>query len=82
MDPTIPQWNIKEGTDVFGADGDKVGKIISFTDRYFVVEKGFFFPTDYYIPLSAIATADDDNIYLSVTKDEALNQGWDTQPVD
>jgi hypothetical protein len=82
MDPTIPQWNIKEGTDVFGADGDKVGKISSLTDRYFVVEKGFFFPTDYYIPLSAIATADDDNIYLSVTKDEALNQGWDTQPTD
>jgi uncharacterized protein (TIGR02271 family) len=82
MDPTIQQWNIREGAEVFGADGDKVGKVISFTDRYFIVEKGFFFPTDYYIPTSAIASADADKIYLSLTKDEALNQGWDTEPLD
>jgi len=82
MDPTIQQWNFREGTEVFGADGDKVGKVIAVTDRYFVVEKGFFFPKDYYIPTSAIANQDGDKIYLSVTKDEALNQGWDTEPLD
>jgi uncharacterized protein (TIGR02271 family) len=84
MDPNIQQWNIREGTEVFGADGDKVGKIVGFTDRYFVVEKGFFFPSDYYIPVSAISNTDPDGdkIYLSFTKDEALNQGWDTQPLD
>jgi uncharacterized protein (TIGR02271 family) len=82
MEPTTQQWNIREGTEVFGADGDKVGKVIGATNRYIVVEKGFFFPTDYYIPTSAIASADADKIYLSFTKDEALNQGWDTQPLD
>jgi len=82
MDPTIHQWNIREGMEVFGAEGDKVGKIIGFTDRYFVVEKGFFLPTDYYIPVSAISNIEDDKIYLSFTKDEALNQGWDRQPAD
>jgi uncharacterized protein (TIGR02271 family) len=82
MDPTIHQWNIREGMEAFGADGDKVGKIIGFTDRYFVVEKGFFLPTDYYIPVSAISNIEDDKIYLSFTKDEALNQGWDRQPAD
>jgi uncharacterized protein (TIGR02271 family) len=82
MDATTQQWNFREGAEVFGSDGDKVGKIVAITNRYFVVEKGFFFPNDYYIPMSAISTYDDDKIYLNVTKDEALNQGWDVQPLD
>jgi uncharacterized protein (TIGR02271 family) len=82
MDPITQQWNIREGAEVFGADGDKVGKVIGATQRYIVVEKGFFFPADYYIPMSAISNTDGDKIYLSFTKDEALDQGWDTQPLD
>jgi len=82
MDPMTQQWNIREGTEVFGSDGDKVGKIVAVTNRYFVVEKGFFFPNDYYIPMSAVSTYDDGKLYLTVTKDEALNQGWDVQPLD
>jgi uncharacterized protein (TIGR02271 family) len=82
MDPTMQKWTIREGMEVFGADGGKVGKVIGFTERYFVVEKGFFFPTDYYVPASAIASTDNDKIYLSFTKDETLNQGWDAMPAD
>jgi len=82
MDATTQQWNFREGTEVFGSDGDKVGKVVAVTNRYFVVEKGFFFPNDYYIPMSAISTYDDNKIYLNVSKDEALNQGWDVEPLD
>jgi uncharacterized protein (TIGR02271 family) len=82
MDPTVQQWRFSEGTDVVGADGDKVGKVIAVSDQYFIVEKGFFFPTDYYIPMSAVANYDGDKVYLTVTKDEALNQGWDRRPLD
>jgi uncharacterized protein (TIGR02271 family) len=72
---------IAEGTNVYGSDGDKVGSVVSVQPSYIVVEKGIFFPTDYYIPVGAIASAGDDGIYLNVTKDAALNQGWDTEPV-
>jgi uncharacterized protein (TIGR02271 family) len=86
MDRTVQQWQIPEGTDVVGADGDKVGKVVAAESSYIVVEKGFFFPTDYYIPTSAINNFDGDKVYLTVTKDEALNQGWDqqltTEPLD
>jgi len=85
MDRTVQQWQIPEGTDVVGSDGDKVGKVVAAESTYIVVEKGFFFPTDYYIPTGAINTFDGDKVYLTVTKDEALNQGWDqqlTEPVD
>jgi len=79
MDRTTEQWQIPEGTDVVGSDGDKVGKVVAAESAYIVVEKGFFFPTDYYIPTNAISNFDGDKVYLSVTKDEALNQGWDQQ---
>jgi uncharacterized protein (TIGR02271 family) len=67
---------------VRGSDGDKVGKIVEVSSNYVVVEKGFFFPSDHYIPTSAISSVGDDEVFLSVTKDEALNKGWDQQPGD
>jgi len=79
MDTIVDQWQIPEGTDVVGSDGDKVGKVVAAESSYIVVEKGFFFPTDYYIPTNAINNFDGDKVYLSVTKDEALNQGWDQE---
>jgi hypothetical protein len=82
MDRTVEQWNFREGDEVFGGDGNKVGKIVAVRQRYIVVEKGFFFPTDYYVPTSAISTYDGNRVYLTVSKDEALNQGWDQEPVE
>jgi uncharacterized protein (TIGR02271 family) len=71
---------INVGDDVYGSDGDKVGTVAEVQPSYIVVEKGFFFPTDYYIPTSAIASASGGQVYLNVAKDAALNSGWDTVP--
>jgi uncharacterized protein (TIGR02271 family) len=73
------QYQFHEGDEVFAADGDKVGKLAGVTDSALIVEKGFFFPTDYHIPFSAVSTydANDGKIYLSVGKDAALNNRWD-----
>jgi uncharacterized protein (TIGR02271 family) len=73
---------IMQGGEVFGADGAKVGTVATVYPGYIIVEKGFFFPTDYYIPLSAIASVDADRVYLTISKDEALNSGWDARPAD
>lgn len=73
----MDQWNIRQGTEVRSADDEKLGKVIAIQGQYLVVEKGFFFPTDYYVPTSAISSADDDTVYLSVRKDDVLNSGWD-----
>jgi len=74
------EWTIPEGTDVIGVDDHKVGEVVAVHADYLVVEKGFFFPTDYYIPSRAVATYDGDKVFLNVTKDEALHQGWDSFP--
>ena len=71
--------NITHGMDVIGADGDKIGEVSGVEGEYMVVVKGFFFPSDHYIPFSAVSAVDD-KVYLNVTKDAALNQGWDTVP--
>src|SRR5215210_1920045 len=71
---------INVGDDVYGSDGDKVGTVNEVQSSYIVVEKGFFFPTDYYIPMSAVASAGDGQVNLSVAKDAALHSGWDTVP--
>src|SRR5215212_904049 len=70
------------GAEVFGTDGDKVGTVSEVYPGYIIVEKGFFFPTDYYIPMSAVASYDNDRVYLTVSKDAALGRGWDVRPVD
>jgi uncharacterized protein (TIGR02271 family) len=72
-------WSITGGMDVMGSDGEKVGDVAAVQGDYIVVSKGFFFPTDYYIPSSAVASVSD-TVTLNVTKEEALNQGWDVAP--
>jgi uncharacterized protein (TIGR02271 family) len=73
-------YQISEGTQVRSADDEKLGKVVAVQQDYLVVEKGFFFPTDYYIPTSAIANYDGDTVYLNVGKDEALNSNWSMAP--
>lgn len=72
--------NLTPGMDVKGSDGEKVGSVQDVQGNYVVISKGFLFPHDYYIPFNAITSADEKNVYLNVTKDEALNQGWDAVP--
>jgi len=80
MDRDMSQWVPQVGQDVIGTDGEKVGEIDGVERDYFVVRKGFFFPQDHYIPMTAVSSYDDDKVYLNVTKDEALEQDWTNPP--
>jgi hypothetical protein len=71
-----------EGTRVVGADGAKLGEVVAVYRDRLIVERGFFFPTDYYVPFDAVAAYERGTIYLALPRDEALNQGWQTPPVD
>jgi uncharacterized protein (TIGR02271 family) len=73
---------IQTGTDVYGSDGEKVGTIAGIADNYFVIEKGFIFTTDIYVPMSAVARVDDDKVMLSMTKDQVENEDWTREPAE
>lgn len=73
---------IAVGDDIYDDDGEKLGSVAGMQDKYVVVEKGFFFPTDYYIPVDAISRVEDGKIYLTVAKEHALSGNWGAMPVD
>jgi uncharacterized protein (TIGR02271 family) len=75
---------IGAGHDVYDSDGEKIGSVAAGdadpAAQYFIVEKGFLFPTELYVPFSAISRIDGDDIWLSMTKNEIEGQRWDTMP--
>jgi hypothetical protein len=82
MDSTVQQFHFQQGDDVVGANGDKVGTVQSVGPNHLVVAKGFLFPTDYYIPFSAVDRYDSERgvVHLSIGRDEAMGSGWETPP--
>lgn len=81
MDRDLNNFVPQNGMEVIGSDGEKIGEIDAVEQDYFVVRKGFFFPQDHYIPLTAVSSYDDGKVYLNVTKDGALEQDWSQPPV-
>jgi uncharacterized protein (TIGR02271 family) len=79
MDSLSNQYQFRQGDEVYAASGEKVGKLVAIEGTYLVVEKGWLFPKDYYVPSSVVQSYNDADgvIYLSVTKDEALASGWE-----
>jgi len=62
--------NLTNGMEVYDVAGEKVGKIIDVTDETILVEKGFFFPKDYLIPISLVdGVNEDDHVFLTLAKE-------------
>jgi hypothetical protein len=71
---------IELGTTVYGSDGQKVGDVAEIQSDYIVIEKGFIFTKDLFIPMATIASQDADGIRLDMTKDEVETRDWSTPP--
>lgn len=81
-DGTARAASIREGAGVYGADGQKFGEVAAVYRHYLIVERGFFFPRDYFVPLDAVEYHEGDRVYLMVPTDLALSQGWDNPPAE
>ncbi len=73
---------IAQGTNVYGSDGDKVGDVAEVGTNYVLVQKGWLFTRDIYIPVSAITSVDEDGVYLNISKDQVNSMDWDMAPMD
>jgi hypothetical protein len=81
MQNTTYATRVTPGATVFGSDNEKIGKVADVGSSHFIIEKGFIFTTDIYVPVSAIASVgDDDNVYLSMTKDQIEHEDWSAAP--
>ena len=72
---TWAQRDVIPSTPVYGSDGKRVGTVQESYADAFLMTSGFFFTQEYYIPYSAIATADAERIVLHSTSEEA-KQTW------
>lgn len=76
---------ISEGTDVYGADGEKVGKVDEVVMgsggevRGFLVKSGFIFTKDVRIPIDLVENAGSDRITLNVSGAEAESRSFDIE---
>lgn len=80
--PGLEGQQCVDGAAVFDAAGEKVGSVREHNMQagYLVVHKGWLFPKDVYVPLSAIGRGDSGGIYLNLYKDELKNQNWENPP--
>ena len=79
-DPTPATRDIVVGATVYGADNGRFGQVAGSYRNFLIVERGFFMPVDYYVPMSAVSRVDGDIVVLSVSRDAALTQGWERPP--
>lgn len=76
---------ISEGTDVYGADGNKVGSVDEIlvgndgSVNGFIVSKGFIFKKEVRIPIDWVESADGSEIRLNVTSTEAETGAFDIE---
>jgi uncharacterized protein YrrD len=76
---------ISEGTDVYGADGDKigsVGEVLVSNDgaiNGFVVSKGLIFKKDVRVPIDWVESANGDQVTLNVTSAQAESAAFDIE---
>ena len=49
---------IQQGWDVYGSDDQKIGSVDQVASNYLVIQKGWFFTSDVYVPTQAIESVD------------------------
>ncbi len=78
MDQNSNTFEIREGMDVIGSDGETLGSIDRFEGDSMIV-KGGMFSDDQLIPITAVTSADANQAYLGVTSADAMNGRWGTE---
>jgi uncharacterized protein (TIGR02271 family) len=61
---------VREGMEVWSADGHKLGKVVGVHQETLMLEKGFFFPKDYTVSRDTISEIRDGKVFLSLSRDE------------
>jgi len=77
------QSQIPNGATVYDSAGDKIGTVHenNVQGAYLVVQKGFLFHKDFYVPLIAIARADEEGVHLTVSTADLSDARYDTPPM-
>jgi hypothetical protein len=78
---TLNQTSFQVGDAVYSADDHKIGTVKAFDTEYITVEHGLLLKSDYFIPVSVVNAQSNGSVYLTVTKNEVNERGWDSPPL-
>lgn len=70
----IDRNQVHEGMVVRSSDGKKLGRVLACEEESFIVEKGFFFSTDYVARYDDVTQASGDEIRLSRAQKELTHR--------
>ena len=79
----MPNWNqhnLHLHMSVYASDKQKLGHVAKIYEDSFLVRKGIFFATDRYIPYSAIANIESDQVQLLIDSEEVKDKEWEKRP--
>lgn len=79
----MPRWSqhdLRTHMKVLSADSQDLGHVAHVYEDSFLVHKGLFFPTNRYIPYSAIASLSENQVQLSMSAAEARLKEWEKRP--
>jgi hypothetical protein len=71
----VTKAELRDGMKVRTSDGHDLGKIVRLDSGLLVIEKGFFFPKDYEVPISLVSAVRDDEAHLSISKEAIEREG-------
>lgn len=77
------QWTpdkIHKGMEVFSSENENLGHVEEVYNDSFLVQKGFIFHKDRYVPYDVISNIEGDRVLLMVSKTEAREMHWEERP--
>lgn len=77
------QWDqnsVRPHMKVYASDAAQVGHVAEVYEDSFLVHKGYLFPTDRYIPYSAISRIEEDQVHLNLNSQQVQDALWRTRP--
>ena len=72
--------NLQKHMHVYASDHHELGHIAEIYEDSFLVQKGLLFTSDRYIPYSAIAHVEHDQVELTMSSAEAQEMKWEKRP--
>lgn len=78
---TTDTLSIQVGDAVYSADDHKIGTVKAFDPNFITVEHGLLLKSEYFIPITAVNAQSNGSVYLTVTKNEIGQRGWDSPPL-
>ena len=72
--------DITKGMYIYTSDNQELGHVAEAYEDSILVHKGHIFPTDRYIPYSAIVSIEDDRVQLNMSLEEAKQKIWEKRP--